>query len=95
MPGKIRHDQVGNATVRCPAADLGGPEGEPAAGRPGQLPKDAHRTRLQVDVAAAQRRQLGPPQAAEDREQDHGAVSRVDRVGQGEHLAEGEHRPLG
>jgi len=57
------------APQSLPCLGLGPTEGEFAAGRLGQLPKDSHGACLQVDVAAAERGQLGPPEAAEDREQ--------------------------
>ena len=56
---------------------------------------DPDRSRVQVQVGAAQRGQLTPSQAAERGEQDQGAVARVDRGGQVEHLAHGDLRPFG
>jgi hypothetical protein len=53
------------------------------------------RARGRIDVALAECGQFSPAQAAEDREQDERPVALVDRVGQAERLADGQHGPFG
>jgi hypothetical protein len=93
VPGKIGHDEIRKHNSPLPGG-LRRPEGVSAARCLGQLPKDAHAARFQVDIAAAERSQLSPPEAAENREKNQCTVPGVDRLSHGEHLAEGEHRPL-
>jgi hypothetical protein len=66
-----------------PASDLGGPKNEPTAALFGQLPRDPHGGRLDIDVGAPQSCRLAPSQTAENGEQHQGAVSVIDGIGQG------------
>jgi hypothetical protein len=74
---------------------LGRPEREPAAPPLTELPGNPDSACLEVDIGPAQRGQLAPAQAAENGEQDQGAVPAADRIGQGVDLGNGEDRPLG
>jgi hypothetical protein len=59
-----------------------------------ELPIDADGPVGQIDVTAAQGRQFAPAQAAEGGEQDQGAVTPVDGLGQRVDLGDAEDRPL-
>ena len=74
---------------------LGRTDHLPAAAQRGHLPDNPDGSGGQVDVAVAQRGQLAPPQAAEDREQDEPAIALIDRLDQSGDVRHGEHLPLG
>jgi len=60
----------------------------------GQGPFNPDRACPQVNVAATKRRQLTPPETAENRNENQRTVPRSDRVGQGGDLAHGQDRSL-
>jgi len=73
---------------------LGGPNANPPPRCSLSCRETRDRARLEVDVGPAQRGQLTPAQAAENGEQDQGAVPAADRIGQGVDLGNGQNRPL-
>ncbi len=82
-------------TTRRPAAVLGG-------AKSGAWPLTSVSCRvmrtvavLSVDVAAAERDELAPAQAAEAGEQDQGVVARAAGVGERVDLGDRQQRPLG
>ena len=79
VPADDRDDQRRElARPRLPALGLGRAEREAAAADLGELSSHPHGAGLQVDIAAPQRAQLTPPQAAEHRQQHECAVTLVD-----------------
>ena len=80
-------------THRTPDADLGGPVTSAPLVSSTTETSTRIEARRQVDVLAAERGQLAPAKAAEDREEDEQPVAAVgERVGQDEDLAQGQHR---
>jgi len=73
---------------------LGGPNANPPPRCSLSCREIPDRARLEVDVGAAQRRKLTPAQAAENAEQDQGAVPAADRIGQGVDLGHCQDRAL-
>jgi hypothetical protein len=74
---------LGRGEERGPTVDLG------------ELPRDAHRCGRGVDIAATERDELAPAQAAEAREQDQGVVAGTAGLGERVDLGDGQQRPLG
>jgi len=60
---EVGHDQLRDSNRAFPGPRLWRAKGKSAATRLTQLPGNAHRTALRVDVTPAQRRQLSPAQA--------------------------------
>src|ERR1017187_10199821 len=94
MPAQVRRDHVRERHHSQSRVRLRRPEGEAAAAQLVQLPGDTNRARLQVDIAAAQRRQFPPSQTAESSQQDECAVPLIDRLSECEYLRKRERRPL-
>ncbi len=82
------------AIVPVTGVGLGRPEREPAAAPLAQLPGNPDGARLEVDIGAAKPRKLTPAQAAENAEQDQGAVPATYRIGQGVDLRHRQAAPL-
>ena len=84
----------GRMTRRLLAAVLGGAKKRRLAASLGELAADADGCCGNVDVAAAERDELAPAQAAKTGEQDHGAVAVTAGIGERIDLGDGEQRPL-
>lgn len=95
VPVQVGDQQVGEGHKPLPSIGLRRPVVITAAGQLGQGLLDLHRSRVEIDIGPAQRRQLSPSQAAEGSQQHQDAVALIDRLRERVDLGDGEDRSLG